>query len=240
MTDTPAGSSTEFAASFKAFLDQMVAQAPEKPGPFLERLRGLFGTEPLGLPVVAEQFDVPDHPNLQRAIDAYLSGGGLQHAILGVSIDPYGRASLADLLGQRGDQAPQPGPVEYVNVALDRVLPCIQNGPPRHRGQGGPCRLREDRTADFARKVYIEDGGGEGAESFLAELRRRMRERTSTAGGFSRSSSMKCGRYAWASIVWVASSAKRSSCPTECSNASNGRRCGSPRMRNACAPWAGT
>jgi len=36
---------------------------------------------------------------------------------VGVSTDPYGRASLADLLGQRGDQAPQPGPVEYVNVA---------------------------------------------------------------------------------------------------------------------------
>jgi hypothetical protein len=181
MTDTPAGSSTDFAASFKAFLDQMAAQAPEKAGPFLERLRALFGTEPLGLPIVAEQLDVPEHPNLQRAIDSYLSGGALQHEILGVSIDPYGRASLADLLGQRGDQAPQPGPVEYVNVALDdEILPCIQNG--LYLVTGGKEALavfvRGPNDAGFRAKVHIEVMAArrEGAESFLADLRRRMRE----------------------------------------------------------------
>jgi hypothetical protein len=39
------GLSADFAASFKASIDQVVAKAPERPGLFLERLRALFGTE---------------------------------------------------------------------------------------------------------------------------------------------------------------------------------------------------
>jgi hypothetical protein len=181
MADTPAGFSADFAASFKAFLDQVVAQAPARPGLFLERLRALFGTEPIGLPVVAEQFDVPEHPNLQRAIDSYLSAGDRLHEILGVSIDPYGRASLADLLGQRTEQGPQPGPVEYVNVALDSdVLPCIQNGLYLVTGRDLPLAafVRGPNEAGFRSKVHIEAMATrrEVAESFLADIRRRMRE----------------------------------------------------------------
>lgn len=181
MPDSTGGLSADFATSFKAFLDQVVAQAPERPGIFLERLRALFGTEPIGLPVVAEQFDVPEHPNLQRAIDSYLSGGDRQHEILGVSIDPYGRASLADLLGQRSEQGPQPGPVEYLNVALDsEVLPCIQNGLylVTDGGQTLAAFVRGPNEAGFRSKVHIEVMAArrEAAESFLADLRRRMRE----------------------------------------------------------------
>jgi hypothetical protein len=181
MADTTAGLSTEFAASFKAFLDQVVAQAPEKPGPFLERLRGLFGAEPIGLPVVGEQFEVPDHPNLQRAIDSYLSEAGRKHEILGVTVDPYGRSSLADLLGQRGEQGPQPGPVEYVNVALENeVLPCMQSGLYLITGSDEPLAvfMKGPNEAGFRMKVHIEVMAGrrEVAEAFLADLRRWMRE----------------------------------------------------------------
>ncbi|HEX6654586.1 MAG TPA: hypothetical protein VF153_00070, partial [Candidatus Limnocylindria bacterium] len=98
MADTGDGFSTEFAASFKAFLDRMVAQAPEKPSVFLERLRALFGTEPGELPVVGDRFQVPDHPNVQRALDAFLAEGGREHQILGVCSDSYERSSLADLV----------------------------------------------------------------------------------------------------------------------------------------------
>jgi hypothetical protein len=181
MADDNGALSKDFAASFKAFLDQVTAQAPERPGLFLERLRTLFGMEPIGLPVVAEQFDVPEHPNLQRAIDSYLSDADRQHEILGVSIDPYGRASLGDLLGQRGEEGPQPGPVEYVNVALDsEVLPCIQNG--LYLVTGGDHVLaafvRGPNETSFRAKVHIEVMAArrEAAESFLADLRRRMRE----------------------------------------------------------------
>jgi hypothetical protein len=174
MTDTPAGSSMDFAASFKA--DQMVAQ-PEKPGPFLERSAASWdGAARLGRRRAARSAGAPQ--SQRRSIVLVRR---LKHEILGVSIDPYGRASLADLLGQRGDQAPQPGPVEYVNVALDtEVLPCIQNG--LYLVTGGKEALavfvRGPNEAGFRAKVYIEVMAArrEGAESFLADLRRRMRE----------------------------------------------------------------
>jgi hypothetical protein len=182
MTESPGGVSSDFAASFKAFLDQVVAQAPEKPGVFLERLRGHFQTEPIGLPIVAEHFDVPDHPNLQGAVDSYLAAGGRRHEILGVSVDPYGRASLADLLGQRSDQGPQPGPVEYVNVPLESdVLTCIQNGLFLVSGGDEPLAflVRGPNDQSFRTRVNLEAMAPrrEAAEAFLAEIRRRMRER---------------------------------------------------------------
>jgi hypothetical protein len=181
MADTPAGFPTEFASSFKAFLDQMVAQVPEKPGLFLERLRALFGTEPIGLPVVAEHFDLPEHPNVQKALASCLSGGDRQHEVLGVSLDPYGRTRLADLLGPRTEQGPQPGPVEYANVPLDdAVLPCVQNGLFLVRGgdQAFAVFVRGPNEVGFRSRVTVEVMAPqrEQAESLLADLRRRMRE----------------------------------------------------------------
>jgi len=125
---------------------------------------------------------MPEHPNLQRALDSYLSEDGRQHEVLGVSIDPYGRASLADLIGQRTDQGPQPGPVEYLNVALQsEVLPCMQNGLYLITGSDGPLAafVRGPNEASFRSKVHVEVMAArrEAAESCLADLRRRMRER---------------------------------------------------------------
>ncbi len=182
MTDTPSALSGEFAASFKAFIDQVVAQAPQPPGEFLARLRELFATEPIGLPVVSEQLDVPDHPNLQRAIDSNLSDGDRPHETLGVTIDPYTKAGLAELAVHRVDQGPRPGPVEYANIALEaEVLPCIQNGLYLIRGADGPLAVfvRGPGESGFRQKVHLEAMAPrrEAAEAFLAEMRRRMRER---------------------------------------------------------------
>jgi hypothetical protein len=47
----------------------------------------------------------------------------------------YGGLGMADLIspvrgGLTGDMAPQPGPVDYVNVAVarDRTMTCVQHG----------------------------------------------------------------------------------------------------------------
>jgi cell division protease FtsH len=182
MADDTPGISADFATSFKAFLDRAVAQTPEKPGVFVERLRDLFGADPATLPIIGEQFQVPDHPNLQRALDAYLADGR-SHEILGVIFEPYSRGGLAELLVQRGGgQGPQPGPVEYVNVSLEEdVLPCIQSGLFLVTGPGGPLAAfaRGPNESSFRANVQIEVMAPqrEAAEAFLAELRRRMRER---------------------------------------------------------------
>jgi hypothetical protein len=181
MPDTPEGFPAEFAASFKAFMDQMVAQAPAKSSLFCDRLRRLFGTEPIQQPVVSEHFDVPEHPNLQRALTAYLSEDGRSHEVIGVSVDPYGRASFAQLLGEETSDGPRPGPVEYTNVDLEgEVLPCIQNGLYLVTSAAGALALfvRGPSGRDFRPKVDIEVMAPqrEMSEAFLRDLRRRMRE----------------------------------------------------------------
>ncbi len=182
MADRTAGLSAEFAASFKAFLDEAVAQTPQKRGVFLERLRALFGAEPMGLPVVGEQLDAPEHPNVQRAIDAYLAEGGRRSEVLGVLAGPHGPSSLAGFLGQR-EHAPQPGPVEYVNVGIEgEVSPCIQSGLYLITGPDEPLAVlvKGPDEAGLRPKVHIEVMAARraAAEAFLADLRRRMRERS--------------------------------------------------------------
>jgi hypothetical protein len=173
--------SSEFAVSFKAFLDEVTAQVPERPGFFQQRLRALFAAEPMGLPVVGETFEMPDQPNVQRALEGYLSSDGRTHEILGVSIDPYGRITLGDLATPKGEQAPLAGPVEYASVALhDQVLPCVQNGLFLVQGAGGPLAIlvRGPNDAGYRQKVALEAMGRDRAagEAFLADIRRRMRE----------------------------------------------------------------
>jgi cell division protease FtsH len=173
--------SPDFAASFKAFLDEVTAQAPQHPSFFVERLRALLGVEPIALPVVGQAFETPDQPNLQRALDGYLASDGRTHELLGVAVDPYGRSSMADLAAHRGDQALQPAPVEHASVTLaDEVLPCVQNGLYLVQGPGGPLAafVRGPNDHTFRQKVSIEAmaPSREAAEAFLSDLRRRMRE----------------------------------------------------------------
>jgi hypothetical protein len=181
MSEDAKGFSADFAASFKALLDHVASSTAPAPGPFVPRLREHLGAEPLGLPVVGDHFDVPDHPNLQRAIDAYLSDPARTHEILGVAVGPYGRCSLTDLLGEREESGPRPGAVEYASVPLeDGALPCVQNGLYLIRGPEGPlvALVRGPSETSFHPNVRIEVMARrrEEAESTLADLRRRMRE----------------------------------------------------------------
>ncbi len=127
----------EFGAAFKGFLERSVAAAPAPEPVFAGRLRAHFGTNPQALPIVAEQFEPSEHPNLQVALDAWLAGEGRWFEAVGVTSEfkRFNGLGLADVLaagglGLAGRSAPVVGPVEYVNVALDgdRVVTCLQFG----------------------------------------------------------------------------------------------------------------
>src|SRR5262245_3218390 len=66
MVDDEAQSLGDFGASFKGFLDQMAAQAPTSEAVFLALLKAHFSTDPSAFPIVGEDFDASDHPNIQR------------------------------------------------------------------------------------------------------------------------------------------------------------------------------
>ena len=235
----------------------------DTPGGFLGRLRGLVqgvsrsgrraGPDSRGpsssgfvvcsdrthrLPVVAEQFDVPEHPNLQRAIDSYCPPGTDQHEILGVSIDPVwtvqpGRPSSVNAATRGHSQA---GRIRERRDSTDEVLPCIQNGLYLVTGPEealGCLREGAERDGIPREGPYRGDGSRrEAAESFLADLRRRMREGNVYRGRVLSLflDSMRTLHVSFHCLGGV--DRRRSSCPKDCSSASSGRRSGSPRTVN--------
>jgi len=91
VTPDPDLSPQQFGRAFKAFLDAALAAASPPPSPLLDRIAGHLGTDPAQLPVVTEEFDVFEQPNLQVALDTHLEqamvelqeGGTLSRRILG-------------------------------------------------------------------------------------------------------------------------------------------------------------
>ncbi len=172
-----------FGSAFKAFIDAMVAQAnASQTSPLLDRLRAHVGTDPTQLPVIAEEFDSFEQPNVQVAIDNYLSGDGRQADLIGVAAENkrFMALSLSDLLSRRS--ALVEGPVDYVNFHLadDRVLACVQFG--LYLIRDGDARLvafvcgPSDRGGPRTRlRVEVIAAERDQCQSFLAELATGMR-----------------------------------------------------------------
>jgi len=176
-----------FGVAFKAFLDTVVASAGPPASPLLERIRAHLGSDPSQLPVVAEEFDSFEHPNVQVALEAYLAVGQRQATLLGVAAENkrFAALSLSDLLVRVPGWGRPPlgeGPVDYVNVHLpgERVLACVQFG--LYLVQDGPTRLVVLVTGPSDRmgprvKVRVEALATQPAhaQAFLRELVEGMR-----------------------------------------------------------------
>jgi hypothetical protein len=124
-----------FGTAFKAFMEAVTAAATPPGSPLLERIAAHVGTEPAGLPVIAEEFDSFEGPNLQVALDEWVAGAGREATLVGVGVDQkrFMALGLSDLVSRGGWPGRPPlteGPVDYVNVHLadDRVLPCVHFG----------------------------------------------------------------------------------------------------------------
>ncbi len=181
-------SAGEFAAGFKGFLEQAAAQAPFEPPFFARRFTELFGTDPGGFPVVMQEFQQRDHPNLQRALEGYLDGR--RSDLMGVSTSnkSFNGVSLLELVARRGrpglwgDGSPTPGPVEYTDVGLgDETVTCVKSG--LILVEDGDERLvvlvSVGQNSLMRGQVRVEVMAADRAvaEACLAELRRGVRER---------------------------------------------------------------
>ncbi|MFN8513085.1 MAG: AAA family ATPase [Thermomicrobiales bacterium] len=181
-------SPAQFGTAFKAFMDAVVAAASPPTSPLLERLRAHLGTDPTQLPVVSEEFDVFEHPNVQVALDTYLEVPGRRAEIVGVAADNkrFMVFGLSDLISRRGNPNVPPlteGPVDYVNfhLARGRILTCVQIG--LHLIAEGDSRLVALVTGPSEHgprpKVRVEvlAADREAAQAFLAELVETMARR---------------------------------------------------------------
>ena len=190
MANEEAKSLGEFGASFKGFLDQMAVQAPAEDPIFLTRLRKHFSAEPSAFPIVVEQFESSDHPNVQKAIEAYVSERNCSTELIGITADQtfaYSGIGLAQLIvsarsGLWGGPGVTEGPVQYVNIPLedDRVIACVQCG--LYLIGDGQHRLavlvRGPSEMGITRRVSLEAMAVDRsrAEQFLADLRLSMRK----------------------------------------------------------------
>lgn len=191
MTDDNTISMENFGASFKTFLDQMATQAPSEEPMFLRHIRDHFNGEPAQFPILTAEFEVSDHPNVQLAIEEYITGSGRSATLMGIIGDQayaYMGITLSQLLaparaGLMGGSGLTEGPVQYVNVDLEeqRSLACVQCG--LYLICDGQERLavlmRGPNEMGMQRKVHVEVMAFEAAraERFLADLRQSMRRR---------------------------------------------------------------
>lgn len=133
MSDTDGTSAQEFATSFKRFIDAMNAEAAKETSPLLERLRAHLGGDPGRMPIVSEDFDNYEHPNVQVALDKVLYGDGRTADLVGFSAPNkrWQQFAFSDLLATNNPYGRiTEGPVDYVNFRLegDRTLACVQYG----------------------------------------------------------------------------------------------------------------
>jgi hypothetical protein len=172
-----------FALIFKQFVDMVAHEAQRPESAVLKRIRAHLSGEPMQLPVIAEEFHVYDHPNIQVALDAYLAGDGRQADLIGLSAENkrFMGLGLSDMLSRGGPMLGMPvlseGPVDYVNFRLagDRVLACVQFG--LYLISAGPARLvvfvtgaSEAGGPRQGGRVEVMATRREDAQAFLREL----------------------------------------------------------------------
>jgi hypothetical protein len=170
-----------FGSAFKAFMEAVTAAAAPPRSPLLERIQAHVGDDPTQHPVIAEEYDAFDHPNVQVALDAYLASPGRQADLVGVGANNkrFMNFSLSDLLshgGPLGRSALSEGPVDYVNfhLAEGRVLSCVQFG--LYLIHNGDIRLivfvagPSDHGGRQKLRVEVLASRPEDCQAFLAEL----------------------------------------------------------------------
>jgi AAA+ superfamily predicted ATPase len=181
----------EFGLLFKRFLDDIVNRAEVPEGPLLKRLRDHLGGEPTRMPVVSEEIQRFEQPNLQIAMDAYLEQPGHSAELIGLAAENKRNwgLGLSDFVS-RGTSPYSlrlaEGPVDWVNFHLDgdRILPVVQfglylvtvNGAPLIAFVSGPNDNMGPRGGARAR-IEVMAREQAVAQAFLKDVTALMRER---------------------------------------------------------------
>ncbi len=179
-------SPARFGTAFKAFMEAVARAGTPVEGALFERIRAHLGVDVAQLPVIAEEFDPYEHPNVQVAIDAYFASETRDADLVGVAAQQrhYVHFGLSTITGQGAMPGMPPviqGPVDYVNFHLagDRVLPCVQFG--LYFATEGETRYvvavigpSEQHGPRPMLQVEVMSRTPENGRAFLAELRASM------------------------------------------------------------------
>lgn len=174
---------------FAAFLQQVAAAAAAEVSPLKERINAHLGVDLAQLPIMVQQFDTFDQPNLQVAIDAYLQGPDRSADLVGIDMENkrWMAVGLSELATWSGfpRRALTEGPVDYVNFQLadGQALPCVQFGLYLVRaGEArlvalllGPSEMGDPRRQKL--RLEVASTRKEDAPAFIAEVRELMSAR---------------------------------------------------------------
>jgi len=167
----------EFGALFTRFLREVVERAPEQESALAARLRLHLVGDPLEAPLTTAQLAPFEHPDLQRALDAYVSTGGRSSEVID-SVGRHGMAFEDALIHARGPLG-APGYVERP-IDVDVQLACLRSGVVLVSGADEPPHAfvvsSEDRGPFEALTVGVLSNDRGHGRSVLGTLRALMAE----------------------------------------------------------------
>jgi DNA polymerase III delta prime subunit len=183
MTDLGDLDLARFGASYQAFMEAVHNAAAPRESPLLERIRNHLGSDIATLPVITEEYDGFEHPNIQLAMDDYLASPERTSELVGIAGESkrYANAALSDFLAWSNRMVGLgEGPVDYVNFHLagDRVLACVDFG--LYFVEEGDMRLivlLAGPTPQHGRsklRLEVVAGNAEAAQRFISTINERI------------------------------------------------------------------
>ena len=180
---------TEFARDFKRLIDALNAGSFAEQTPLMKRLTTHLGGDPTTMPIVAEEYESYEHPNVQVGLDVLLGPkGGRSVDLVGIAMQNkrWGGMTFSDMLAAVGPWGRlAEGPVDYSNFELEagRVIACVQyglyivsEGTKRYAVYvGGPPNPQMGPRVRLRVEVIAADR--DHAVTFLRELKTVMGER---------------------------------------------------------------
>lgn len=224
-----------FGRTFAAFLERVVRRAPGRHHPLIQRLTTHLGVDPLGLPIVSAAFAPFEHPDVQLAVDGYISDVGRTSDAFGLSGGGRRHMDVSELLGTDHFAI---GPVVRTEMPIDvdETMLCIEFGFVLVDGPADPPHVVVLRVEDVGPgpilQVDVISPQTGHANVVLDDLRTRMRSTACTAArcspcrGHTTTTSAASGLR---SCAGRRSNAMRSSCHLVCSSVSNGAQSTSTR-----------
>ncbi len=156
----------------------------------VEKIKDHLGGDPATYPILSEEFEIWNHPNLHLALESYTSSAGRSVKLLGIQggILNFGGISLAEIVtpktmaGFAGLGGAKEGPVQYMNVDLadGKKLACVQgalylvSGEPKHVFLMRPQGLKLGGGAGTVLDVLTADKVA--GEQALADIRKAVNE----------------------------------------------------------------
>jgi len=167
-----------FGRTFAAFLERVVRRAPGRHHPLIQRLTTHLGVDPLGLPIVSAAFAPFEHPDVQLAVDGYISDVGRTSDAFGLSGGGRRHMDVSELLGTDHFAI---GPVVRTEMPIDvdETMLCIEFGFVLVDGPADPPHVVVLRVEDVGPgpilQVDVISPQTGHANVVLDDLRARMR-----------------------------------------------------------------